>query len=98
MKNEIVNEIKQHRTVKQILESMKEKGVTLKSVSKIRTHFLKKNEDYAMEHQRLCRYAKNLLRSGYNIEQVYEIMEYDISLSRLKEISQEILKEREDTK
>lgn len=97
-KQEIVQRLKNHQSVQQIFETFKEKGVSLKSIARIKTFLARKNEDYAKEDAKIQRYAKNLLEKGYNIRDVYAIMEYDVSMPILQKLEKDIKELEEEQK
>lgn len=89
-KEEIIKLLEDRKSVKQILGALKENGVSLKSIARVKSFYLRENEELRKEDLRLERYAKNLIKEGYKIQDVYDIMEYDIPLPRLQKIALEI--------
>ena len=84
--------------MQQIFELYKEKGVSLKSIARIKTFLARKDEEYAKEDAKIQRYARNLLEKGYNIREVYVIMEYDVSIPTLQKLEKEIKELEEEQK
>ena len=94
-KEEIIRHLEDRKTVKQIANILKEKGVSLKSIARVKTFYLRKNEELRKENLRLEVYARNLIQEGYKIHDVYDIMEYDIPLPRLQAITKELENQKE---
>ena len=94
-KEEIIRLLENRKTVKQIASILKEKGVSLKSIARVKTFYLKQNEELRKENLRLEVYARNLIQEGYKINDVYDIMECDIPLPRLQSIAKEIEKQKD---
>ena len=97
-KQEIIQRLKNHQSVQQIFELYKEKGVSLKSIARIKTFLARKDEEYAKEDAKIQRYARNLLEKGYNIREVYVIMEYDVSIPTLQKLEKEMKELEEEQK
>ena len=94
-KEEIIRHLEDRKTVKQIANILKEKGVSLKSIARVKTFYLRQNEELRKENLRLEVYARNLIQEGYKIHDVYDIMEYDIPLPRLQAIAKELENQKE---
>ena len=94
-KEAIIRHLEDRKTVKQIANILKEKGVSLKSIARVKTFYLRKNEELRKENLRLEVYARNLIQEGYKIHDVYDIMEYDIPLPRLQAIAKELENQKE---
>ena len=94
-KEEIIRHLEDRKTVKQIANILKEKGVSLKSIARVKTFYLRQNEELRKENLRLEVYARNLIQEGYKIHDVYDIMEYDIPLPRLQAIAKELENKKE---
>ena len=58
----------------------------------------RKDEDYAKEDAKIQRYARNLLEKGYNMRDVYAIMEYDVSMPTLQKLEKDIKELEEEQK
>ena len=97
-KQEIIQRLKNHQSVQQIFETYKEKGISLKSIARIKTFLARKDEDYAKEDAKIQRYARNLLEKGYNMRDVYAIMEYDVSMPTLQKLEKDIKELEEEQK
>lgn len=91
-KGKIVKALENGKTVKQILQT--EKGISLKTIMKIKNTQIKKNPELQQEYANLEEDATILIKGGYKPKEVYELMEYDIPFSRIREISK-ALKEHE---
>ena len=66
-KEEIIRHLEDRKTVKQIANILKEKGVSLKSIARVKTFYLRQNEELRKENLRLEVYARNLIQEGYKI-------------------------------
>ena len=91
-KGKIVKALENGKTVKQILQT--EKGISLKTIMKIKNTQIKKNPELQQKYANLEEDATILIKGGYKPKEVYELMEYDIPFSRIREISK-ALKEHE---
>lgn len=89
-KEEIIRLLDERKTVKQIANILKERGISLKSIAKVKSFYLRENEDLRKENEKLEIYARNLLKEGYKIQDVYDIMECDIPIPKLQKIEKEI--------
>ena len=89
-KEEIIRLLDEGKTVKQIANILKERGISLKSIAKVKSFYLRENEDLRKENEKLEIYARNLLKEGYKIQDVYDIMECDIPIPKLQKIEKEI--------
>lgn len=89
-KQEIINLLNQHKTVQQIYEILKEKGTSLKSIARVKTFYLRQNGELQAEQLRLEAYAGNFIKKGYQLKDIYAMMEYDIPMPKLKEIERRI--------
>lgn len=89
-KEEIIQMLKERKTVNQIFLKLRDKGVTLKSIARIKTYYLRQDKELQAEYGRLIQYAENFIKQGYDIKEVYAIMEYDISIPKLLEIKRNI--------
>ena len=89
-KEEIISLLDERKTVKQIANILKEKGISLKSIARVKSFYLRKNEDLRKENEKLEIYARNLLKEGYKIQDVYDIMECDIPILKLQKIEKGI--------
>lgn len=94
-KEAIIRHLEDRKTVKQIANILKEKCVSLKSIARVKTFYLRQNEELRKENLRLEVYARNLIQEGYKINDVYDIMEYDIPLPRLQAIAKELENQKE---
>ena len=92
-KEEIIRLLDEGKTVKQIANILKERGISLKSIAKVKSFYLRENEDLRKENEKLEIYARNLLKEGYKIQDVYDIMECDIPIPKLQKIEKEIKKQ-----
>ena len=79
------------KTVKEIFNIMKDKdsGIAIKTINRIKGHYLKRNEKLAQEQLIIKEDALALLKGGYTPDEVYEIIEYDIPISTLKIMDRE---------
>lgn len=89
-KEEIIRLLDERKTVKQIANILKEKGISLKSIARVKSFYLRENEDLRKENEKLEIYARNLLKEGYKIQDVYDIMECDIPIPKLQKIEKGI--------
>ena len=89
-KEEIISLLDERKTVKQIANILKEKGISLKSIARVKSFYLRENEDLRKENEKLEIYARNLLKEGYKIQDVYDIMECDIPIPKLQKIEKGI--------
>ena len=89
-KQEIIELLNQNKTVAQIHQMLKEKGVSLKSIARVKTFYLRENEVLRAEQLRLELYARNLIKEGYQLKDIYAIMEYDIPMPKLQQIERSI--------
>lgn len=89
-KQEIIELLNQNKTVSQIHQMLKEKGVSLKSIVRVKRFYLRENEELRAEQLRLELYAGNLIKEGYQLKDVYAIMEYDIPMPKLQQIEKSI--------
>ncbi len=82
-------------SVKEVFEKMSnENFASLKSIAKIRSSMLQKNELLRSKQQEDIRLAEEFLREGYSIRQVYELFDYNIGNNELIVLRKNI-KERE---
>ena len=82
-------------SVREVFEKMSnENFVSLKSIAKIRSSMLQKNELLRSKQQEDIRLAEEFLREGYSIRQVYELFDYNIGNNELIALRKNI-KERE---
>lgn len=95
-KSEIMEYLNQHKTVKEIYTIMSKKGVSLKSIARVKSFYIKDNLELQEEYKRLEKYAENLLVSGYKVQEIYQIMEYDIPIPKLNELSQRIIQKNQN--
>ena len=89
-KQEIIELLNQNKTVAQIHQMLREKGVSLKSIARVKTFYLRENEVLRAEQLRLELYAGNLIKEGYQLKDIYAIMEYDIPMPKLQQIERSI--------
>ena len=66
----------------------------MKTIMKIKNTQIKKNPELQQKYANLEEDATILIKGGYKPKEVYELMEYDIPFSRIREISK-ALKEHE---
>ena len=95
-KQEIIELLNQNKTVAQIYQILKEKGVSLKSIARVKTFYLRENEELRAEQLRLELYARNLIKEGYQLKDIYAIMEYDIPMPKLQQIEKSIKQKQQD--
>ncbi len=82
-------------SVKEVFEKMSnENFASLKSIAKIRSSMLQKNELLRAKQQEDIRLAEEFLRENYSIKQVYELFDYNIGKNELIALRKNI-KERE---
>lgn len=91
-KQEIINLLNQRKTVLQIHEILKEKGTSLKSIARVKTFYLRQNEELRAEQLKLETYAGDFIKEGYSLKDVYAMMEYDIPMTKLKTMEEKIKK------
>lgn len=96
-KQQIIDYIKQGKNVLEIFESMKERGTSIKTITKIRKQVIQKDEKLQMENIKLEGIVKKLLQSGFKPKQVHKLVAYDVPILRIQEIQKEIQKENEHT-
>ena len=92
---EIKKLLREGKTVKEIFNIMKDKdsGIAIKTINRIKGHYLKRNEKLAQEQLIIKEDALALLKGGYTPDEVYEIIGYDIPISNLKEMNRKWKKE-----
>ncbi len=71
-------------SVKEIFEAMQqEEFVSLKSIAKIRSSLLQKDETLRANQQENIKLAEEFFREGYSIQQVYDLFDYNIGHNEL---------------
>ncbi len=91
-RKEIKELLGEGKTVKQIFNSMKKSGVTLKTITLVKAKYIKGNENLEKEQLKIQEDAQALLKGGYTPDEVYEIVEYDVPISTLKNMARELRK------
>lgn len=80
-------------TVEEIYKELAEKGdnTSLKSIAKIKSHLVEKEPELQKKDKEEIELAKIFLQDGkYSIEQVYELLGYNIGKNRLIQIKEQI--------
>ena len=90
-KETILKYILQGKSVQDIYDMMRESGVSLKTISKMRRNAIIKNENLAVENLKLEQVAINMLNNGFSARQVYQLLKFDISLPRILELRNNVL-------
>lgn len=93
-KEEIEQYLRENKTVKQISNLLKDKGITLQYITRLKSNYIKNNPQKQQEYLQLEEDVKALLKGGYSSNETYEIIEYDVPLYRIKELERQ-LKQKE---
>ena len=83
--------------IKEIEEQLKNEGeyVSLKTITKIKSHFLKQNDKAMKKYRNEVELATEFIKDNYTVAQVYELFDYNIGKNILNEIRQRVVqKER----
>ena len=97
-KEKIKQWLEEGKTVKQIFNLLKDSGTTLKTIISVKGKYSKGNEVLESRRKMIEEDAQALLKGGYTPDEVFEIIEYDIPITSLKQMNREIRKqEREVT-
>ena len=86
----ILSYISQGKSVSDIFELMKDEGTSLKTISRMRKNAIAKDDNLRLENLKLEQIATNMFNAGFNNRQVYQLLGFDISVPRLKEIRENI--------
>ena len=89
-KETILSYIYQGKSVSDIFEIMKDDGTSLKTISRMRKNAILKDDNLRVENARLEQIAINMFNAGFSNRQVYQLLGFDISVPRLKEIRENI--------
>lgn len=91
LKNQIYNLMNEGKSIKEIYEILKENDFTsLKSIAKMKSKFLSENEKASKKYEKDLKLAKEFLKDGYSINQVYNLFEYNIGRNVLQKLQEEI--------
>ena len=93
-KEEIEQYLRENKTVKQISNLLKDKGITLQYITRLKSNYIKNNPQKQQEYLQLEEDVKALLKGGYSSNETHEIIEYDVPLYRIKELERQ-LKQKE---
>lgn len=97
-KEKIKQWLEEGKTVKQIFDLLKDSGISLKTIFGVKRKYSKENEVLESRGKMIEEDAQALLKGGYTPDEVFEIIEYDIPITSLKQMNREIRKqEREVT-
>ncbi len=97
-KEKIKQWLEEGKTVKQIFDLLKDSGISLKTIFGVKRKYSKENEVLESREKMIEEDAQALLKGGYTPDEVFEIIEYDIPITSLKQMNREIRKqEREVT-
>lgn len=97
-KEKIKQWLEEGKTVKQIFDLLKDSGISLKTIFGVKRKYSKENEILESRGKMIEEDAQALLKGGYTPDEVFEIIEYDIPITSLKQMNREIRKqEREVT-
>ena len=93
-KEEIEQYLRENKTVKQIYNLLKDKGITIQYITRLKSYYIKNNPQKQQEYLQLEEDVKALLKGGYSSNETHEIIEYDVPLYRIKELERQ-LKQKE---
>lgn len=93
-KEEIEQYLGENKTVKQIYNLLKDKGITIQYITRLKSYYIKNNPQKQQEYLQLEEDVKALLKGGYSSNETHEIIEYDVPLYRIKELERQ-LKQKE---
>lgn len=90
-KKKIIELLDEGKSVKEIYEMLGGKEfVSLKSIAKIRSSYIQKDEETIKKHSESVELATKFLEDGYSVEEVYELFEYNIGKNVLNELKQKM--------
>lgn len=91
LRDKIRKRLQEKASVKEIYEELKdEEFVTLKSISKIKSNYLKEDEKAMQEYNETIGLAIEFLADEYTIEQTYGLFDYNIGKNVLNELKQKM--------
>ena len=93
-KEEIEQYLRENKTVKQIYNLLKDKGITIQYITRLKSYYIKNNPQKQQEYLQLEEDVKALLKGGYSSNETHEIIGYDVPLYRIKELERQ-LKQKE---
>ena len=81
--SKIMELLKQGKTVMDVFNQM---HVPVKSIVKVRDRLLTQDEEYRKKHNEDVELVKLFLHDGYKVEQVYKLIEGNVSVNQILEI------------
>ena len=97
-KEKIKQWLEEGKTVKQIFNLLKDSGTTLKTIISVKGKYSKGNEVLESRRKMIEEDAQALLKGGYTPDEVFEIIEYDVPISTLKQMNRTIRKQEMEAK
>lgn len=97
-KEKIKQWLEEGKTVKQIFNLLKDSGTTLKTIISVKGKYSKGNELLESRRKMIEEDAQALLKGGYTPDEVFEIIEYDVPISTLKQMNRTIRKQEMEAK
>lgn len=97
-KEKIKQYLEENKSVKQIFNLLKDNGTSLKTIINVKANYAKGNELLENRRKIIEEDAQALLKGGYTPDEVFEIIEYDVPISTLKQMNRAIKKQEMEAK